>query len=1367
MTNSIRVGLAACLTATFAVAGLAARPAAPMPPVSMELWNGTWQVRGMLALTNEPMVQRPVHEAIPEKNQPVTLESAGLWTNDYAVEFLVRFHQVGGLKGGRGGQAALTCGAGVTDGVTNLAYTVAIGPPSARGLPRSVRFGAESVAGARGENVPGGGRWDLRTARPRFTAEDISPVMEEDFRLRLEHDFGAYTPSGGWHRVRFEARPAMVRVYVDGLLVGYEPNRLAAPGAIRLQLNGPVLVAGLEVHPLPPEDAVWYPAMLDGLCNAAGFVDRASLVPAEASGLLTVDGVPFRLPDGALGLDHVDVGVSRFRYNLGRGYEPAAKPNFTYPGADKRDPAQLIFRIPHASYRRAWVLAASDGEPNSTPVLTVRFFKPAAGWDVDAARPIPEWTATTAAADARRLAVRMVNGKTGSLWAVPIELDAGALAGDYRDVGLMTVELTKETHDFAAYPDPCNYNRFQGGLPSAARVYGLTFEKAPVAAYGIGERRGNLYPHPEKALWRVELASQSGKPATVQVQVRSEGPLGTVSTQIQSVALQPGERKRVEVAPATKEWGLYKVLTTVTCGDWSQAREGTFLMLPPDKERKADATTSRWGIWNWFGGHGTEKDPVENFRQMRALGILKGASLNVSNAVPSGKPASPAETRAFWGIGAGHDRIVSRGLPDWAVKNPDDPAAQAAFAKEVAAKAAEVRANHPDIQYFNAFAEDAISLRMTHGLPPYAFGQPWFDYTDKERERVRGYLVVARATAAGVREGAPGAKFIMGHCSPNFYLPFFREPDWDPTPFDGFGLDMPQFERMPERPARATEPNSLYFLYKEMKDRGIKKELVHLESYFPSSLPQALGHRRQADSVVRTAVLSMSLGSTSFLDCWSLHDCSDSWGSQHYGCVGLIGRAPEFNPKPAAAAYATMSRVLDLADYDGYLDTGSRSAYALRFKDPDGKRLVYACWTIRGSRPLSLTLEPGAKAVAVDENGNETALTPENGVCRVMLSPTPVWVVVRGGGVAQAEAGEPAYAEAPGGHTVLLENFEKADWSYSPEPYPSYASNHWDVVREPVPMTSARVHSPERGSTVWRVAMAEQPEGKPFVGFYGVFAPRRPIPIPGKARALGLLGRGQSAWNRVVFEIEDAKGEIFQSIGTKNAWNCDDTHSWSYFNFDGWRYMEFPLPGNLPGDNYREKDSVWWNCSAEGIVDLPVKLTRLMVETRTHQIYVNDLLPILDSAVEMDDLVAVYDSPDLATDAPVKLQRAAAPLAAPPRGTGQGLPNPIAELAATGVEPAPVIARLYPPETQHDGTKVNVAVAPVEGAKQYKAWVSVYPDGRGARALATGEKPDLFIKGLKPSVKFYFYATIIGADGKESKPSKVRETVLQDEFPMK
>lgn len=86
------------------------------------------------------------------------------------------------------------------------------------------------------------------------------------------------------------------------------------------------------------------------------------------------------------------------------------------------------------------------------------------------------------------------------------------------------------------------------------------------------------------------------------------------------------------------------------------------------------------------------------------------------------------------------------------------------------------------------------------------------------------------------------------------------------------------------------------------------------------------------------------------------------------------------------------------------------------------------------------------------------------------------------------------------------------------------------------------------------------------------------------------------------------------------------------------------------------------------------------------------------------------------------------------------------------------------------GDRIYVQVKPVEGAESYKVYVSAYEDGTCAKAMgkAVQDKPDtIFIRGLQPAIPMYFFATYVDKNKKESKPSKVRKTVLKDEFPFK
>jgi hypothetical protein len=307
------------------------------------------------------------------------------------------------------------------------------------------------------------------------------------------------------------------------------------------------------------------------------------------------------------------------------------------------------------------------------------------------------------------------------------------------------------------------------------------------------------------------------------------------------------------------------------------------------------------------------------------------------------------------------------------------------------------------------------------------------------------------------------------------------------------------------------------------------------------------------------------------------------------------------------------------------------------------------------------------------------------------------------------------------------------------------------------------------------VELVNAQTNKPMVGFYGIFEPPKPIDIPGKPRALGLWVNGRSAWNRFIYQVVDAKGETWISVGTKDAWNCDDIHSWSSINHDGWRYMRFPLPGNAPGDDYRECDSTWWGSDADGVFDLPVKLARVMIEMRPQMIYADQMLPVDDLSIELDDLTVEYETADDRTDAPVRLQRAAAGVLE--KGAAPKLPNPYAALQRNP-GPRPEIAAVRPPEDINNGTRLFVEIKPVAGAKAYKGWVSAHADGRGAQPLgltqqSTGSKllksitaPNLVLfDGLRPARPMYVFVTAIGADDQESKPSTIRRVVLRDEFP--
>jgi hypothetical protein len=284
--------------------------------------------------------------------------------------------------------------------------------------------------------------------------------------------------------------------------------------------------------------------------------------------------------------------------------------------------------------------------------------------------------------------------------------------------------------------------------------------------------------------------------------------------------------------------------------------------------------------------------------------------------------------------------------------------------------------------------------------------------------------------------------------------------------------------------------------------------------------------------------------------------------------------------------------------------------------------------------------------------------------------------------------------------------------------------------------------------------------------FYTALVPKKPLGIPGKASHLGLWVNAASDWGRVVYCLRDAKGERWLSIGPKGSWNNDDIHSWSSFNFDGWRYLRFELPACSPFDLFREAGSTWWGNFGAGdrIPDLPLTLEKMIVERRTHAMYVNDPQPTCTNDVWLAGLFAEYETPENKNGLTVKLSRLRMPV---PTGVPE-LDNPIRRLEATGDAPAVEIKDISVPLHESDGTQCNVQFTTVTNAVDYEIWASPYPDGRGAVKLAGRVKASgALARGLIADTDFYLFVMYMDTGRKMSKPSKPFRINLKDTFSQK
>jgi hypothetical protein len=173
--------------------------------------------------------------------------------------------------------------------------------------------------------------------------------------------------------------------------------------------------------------------------------------------------------------------------------------------------------------------------------------------------------------------------------------------------------------------------------------------------------------------------------------------------------------------------------------------------------------------------------------------------------------------------------------------------------------------------------------------------------------------------------------------------------------------------------------------------------------------------------------------------------------------------------------------------------------------------------------------------------------------------------------------------------------------------------------------------TPDGQSGVLRVTPQPITHGKDTLPMYAVLAHKTGLPVPGTPTEMGLWIDGNSGWGRVIFELTDAAGQRWISIGAQAQadpakflpqdvldhfptpgvcdWNTEDAWGLSRINFDGWRYVGFPLPGNYPGEHYGWPANSQWRWDRDGVVHYPLTLRKLVVELNEKVLHLKTFAP--------------------------------------------------------------------------------------------------------------------------------------------------------------
>ncbi|MBT3375602.1 MAG: hypothetical protein HN742_38675 [Lentisphaerae bacterium] len=1034
--------------------------------------------------------------------------------------------------------------------------------------------------------------WDQRRVeRTYFIRPDVHFYVKDDFDKAVAR-WGDYPPASE-HGFRLELRHVAERV--------------------EIALDGRAFTSFLT----PPDDAVTVSVSKGGELAqtvTARAVESARYLPLDISrnphqgelrlhdvplsaGVQDVAGVPVNVvPPEA----EVDVGRARWLRQDG-GSSDIYDPYYRRTAWDGV-PETVMFSVPRRFYNYAHVLCAVEQRGEESPSMSVRLARYRQIWDGSGATQAE----TTVVLDPDRpqgcTALKPLGRVYGTadgkktelrLFLAEIPLGTGELA-DYLRMQEMTgrdtpdffyLEFTRElrTRVTGSYS---YYERKPLGPPSGIHVLGVTLEKAPVRLVVGSDQIGNVFYTNGSPALEILSENPSDTPFPVRLDVCLTDFSGCEVRKQVDLVLAPGT-STIPYPLVNLPVGWYSARFRFGKGSrpvWQQPL--TFALLPPDT-RQAGAE-SPYGTW-WFSrSHYCEPQAEKVLPLVQKMGFRHVTPRDL-------KPDYGHTPEAFSRYG------VSPSMMRRMKERENLPSIEDQMGTFMG--------DWPGTQYGMVFHETG---GLPFGLepPPELMGKEPPVFTGKDLEKEDELLAHIERHAAAIRGAAPDAKIILGNSVTNFNVHWLRKK-LPRTQWDYIGVEMAVQLFNPESQPHGWNLQGLWMTKRMCELYGYDDIPITscYEFSYRSTAPGALTLEEQANWYTRDVLHCLAYRLPS-INVALLFDVDSAYYFSRWGATGVCTRSPRMMPKPSYVALATLTRVLDRAHYQRYLDTGSHSVYCLEFKSEIG--FTYALWTSTGERDVELRLAPGAGGgILVSGMGVEHEVPAENGKLAFRVSESPAYLVLERPlrGVA---AGTPYHQRPELESENVLDALNAADWRIVEEGDEAFRGY---CPYKPLTEATCLLSPGEKGGM--KLTLRSQPDVPDIVGRYVVLEPRNgSIPLRGQPDTLGAWAKGNSNWGRLVFQVEDAEGNRHSSIGL-SGWDCSDWRCRTRINFDGWKLISrtFPRPY---ASGHPDLAAHQWSQGAR--MSPPVKVTRLYVILREKLVYLTDMLPATSMSIELRDL---------------------------------------------------------------------------------------------------------------------------------------------------
>lgn len=982
-----------------------------------------------------------------------------------------------------------------------------------------------------------------------------------------------------------------------------------------LLLTGTAAVTQLAERPEPVgADSSYVPVSLNTLAN-----DNSALsVPGKS---ITFNKIPFDLAGKA-------ANNNLFLHHAGwpDWKDDPLKFYSVYDGKPKEPTDTLpVVQVPVDDYSAIYVLASCENDPKYSNILSFRIGIKNAGKQTtyrDYEFEVPRRNQKTGPH-----VVKALPAPNQGIFLLRLPIHA-ALAQDFRHHRMLDVEITKKLRLSISKPDAARYQYRPLGLPSGVRIYGLTFERSPLRLALKGSEIGNVFNRPQTPEFSLRLDQMDARSLrNVVIRATAVDYYGNV-TEFPEIAAAKFPVFQTKLKLPVTRHGYYHLTVQVEENKKILLeRKTTFALLP--KDTRAHRAQSPFGVWDFGGSHYTPNvaDVVG------PLYVKAGLRYGMFNFTP--------EERRRYGIIKGNDPKVN---------------ARSDLSK-LDEQIAAIKKTGETPQRWMLFHEDAISGNHITRTPDLFTGRR-YELNAEEKAKFEQMVNIIRETVPKVRKAFPGIQIDLGNGNPHLMEELLRHK-LPHDLFDALGNEAAAFQRLPEsQPLDFVANNASLWMQREILNHygyDDKKLTQSYEIMYPSSNPGNLTLSQQAAYVVRNVMHSLAW-KIPVIRFEGIVDPGNSYYHSNWGATGLMFGQPDISPKPLFVAVATMTQVLDGAKFVRIVPTGTTTVYAFEFRKPNG-RLITCLWTPNAARQVRLQAAQGQLTVT-DLMANTRTISPLHGRFIFQAKAEPVFI--------ESQKPLQIVADATIGNEIsTAESFlisslaDAGQWEMENGRNGELEAFNFMQPRSQGEFTVREVDSFEGQLSVLEIKPLAADDKDWWIPRYTRLRLKNPVEISGQPTHIGLHVNGNGGWGRIVFELEDAAGQRWVSLGTEQKgtlnpwlgdwlgdaeaksdragvsdWNSNDVWGRSMINFAGWSYLQFPLPGNYPGESYHWPYTSQWRCvkpdgtAGDYIVHYPLKMTRLAVTARSKVLYGTQVQPVRRPEIYLKNLQVTYGDPD-------------------------------------------------------------------------------------------------------------------------------------------